>query len=196
MSRPTKSCFLNLTVSLPVKPVSPPFSPPPLPKPSEPVPTDTTIISYPSLTPQLLTSPEPSAWDSDIQATTVLEETPDSFILPGYTEPTSSELQLETLLSDATPAPILPFDSIPIHTYQGKTLIQPTLHRSDLPSSSRVKPSPEPDPTWSRGLGLELSPLKTRSACKKTLTGPSTSGTSSTVTNQGALRGLKALASR
>jgi hypothetical protein len=61
-------------------------------------------------------------------------------------------------------------------------------------STSNFSSTPGSDPHWSRGIGLELSPLKTRSARKKTQTGMKASGNTATVSNQGALRGLKSLA--
>jgi hypothetical protein len=50
-------------------------------------------------------------------------------------------------------------------------------------------------PAWSRGLGYEISPIKTRSAHKKLGNQPSTSvGTLSTNLELGVLRGMKSLA--
>jgi len=48
---------------------------------------------------------------------------------------------------------------------------------------------------WSRGLGYEISPIKTRSACKKLGHQPTSSDRSfSTNLDLGALRGMKSLA--
>jgi hypothetical protein len=88
----------------------------------------------------------------------------------------------------------LPFDSIPIHTYLGNSIIHPNLPPTIHPSSSNIPSTSEPDPHWSRGIGLELSPLKTRSARKKALSGLKASENSATITTQGALRDFKALA--
>jgi hypothetical protein len=97
------------TVSLPTQLVSPYLPSPFLPNPPEPVPPDITNTTYPPLIPQLLTS-DLYERDSETQSTAVSEITPESFILDGYTEPTQSEIQLDTMLSDATPATSLPFD--------------------------------------------------------------------------------------
>jgi hypothetical protein len=164
-----------------------------LPDPPEPAPPYITNTTYPSHIPQLLTS-DLATRDSETQPTTDSEDTPGSFSLVGYTEPTQSEIQLDTMQLDPTPTTSLPFESIPIHTYQGNTLIQPTTLRFDLPSSSRAITSLELDPTWSKGIGLELSPLKTRSACKNTTVGSSTSVTTTSVPTQGVLRAVKSLA--
>jgi hypothetical protein len=134
-----------------------------------------------------------------------LDETPIPHTLPGYTELSQSELQLDTMFPSATTANTLPFDSIPIYTYLGNTIIQPTLPSPDKPSTSNspsldqpsfsnLPTSTNPDPHWSRGIGLELSPLKTRSARKRTQAGLKATGNSAPATTKGALRGLKALA--
>jgi hypothetical protein len=183
-----KFLFDEFSDSLPVKPDPPPHLPTPLPTPSEQVTVGHTPL--PTQTPQFFI---PTAPSSD-QPSTIIEDTPGPSSLPGFSEPTQSVLQLDTMFLNDTPAPPLPYESLPIHTYHGKALYQPTPSPSDRPSSSSTKLLPGPDPTWSRGIGLELSPLKTRSARKKTQAGPATSGTSDTATNQGALRGLKALA--
>jgi hypothetical protein len=160
---------------------------------TEPVPTDSPSIPRPTPTTHLSPS-DPPTGASASHPTTVLVDTPQPYSLPGYTEPTQSELQLETLFPTASSSHSLPFDSIPLPTYQGNFVFQPTLPSSDHPSSSNLPLPPGPDPHWSRGIGLELSPLKTRSARKKSQTGLKASGNTTTVTNQGALRGLKALA--
>jgi hypothetical protein len=160
---------------------------------TEPVPTVSHSIPRPSSTTHLPLS-DPPTGVSATHPTTDITDTPQTCSLPGYTESTQSEFQLETMYPTASSSHSLPFDSIPLPTYLGNTIYHPTLPSADHPSSSNMPLPPGPDPHWSRGIGLELSPLKTRSARKKSQTGPKTSGSTTNVTNQGALRGLKALA--
>jgi hypothetical protein len=122
------------------------------------------------------------------------EKLPEPCSLPGFTEPTQSVLQLDSMFPTPDTTPSLPFESIPINTYLGKALCQPSPSSSNRPSTSSTKPLPGPDPAWSRGIGLELSPLKTRSARRKTQAGQEALDTSSSSTTFGALRDLKALA--
>jgi hypothetical protein len=85
---------------------------------------------------------------------------------------------------------------VPLPTFQGRSLI----HRENLVSSSSTPCDNSGDTSgkdfsWSRGLGLESSPIKTRSAQKKAnsaITLPITSTSDSS--DLGALRGIKALA--
>jgi hypothetical protein len=134
--------------------------------------------------------------DSETVPISATDLSQDSITLAGYTEPSHSTSQLENLLQEDNPTTTLPFDSIPLQSYNGKTIVHPSSLPADQPSSSFVHPSPVLDPTWSKGIGLELSPLKTRSARKKTLTGLSSTTPDSTtsVPTHGALRDLKALA--
>jgi hypothetical protein len=154
---------------------------PTAPEPSTSIPNTTLPITYP-------------ARATETDSFSASEVAQDPIPIAGHTEPSQSETQLDALIQDSFPVPSLPFDSIPIHTYLGKNLVQSSGSHSDRPSSSGVNPSPVLDPTWSRGVGLELSPLKTRSARKKTLTGSSSAVSTIPVPSQGALRGLKALA--
>jgi hypothetical protein len=157
---------------------------------TEPVPTDNLPLPRPTPTTHLPPA-DPTTGDSASFPTTVIADPPQPYTLPGYTESDQSELQLEALFPSAPSSHSLPFDSIPLPTYQGTYVIHPS---SDLPSSSILTIPPGPDPHWSRGIGLELSPLKTRSARKKSQTGLKAPDNSAVVTTQGALRGFKALA--
>jgi hypothetical protein len=122
------------------------------------------------------------------------EASQEPFVLAGFTEPPHSASQLESVLRDATQDTQLPFDSIPLQTYHGKHKIPGSGILIDQPTSSRQTSKTELEPSWSRGAGLELSPLKTRSAKKKTLSGSSSVTVINPNQSQGALRDIKALA--
>jgi hypothetical protein len=131
---------------------------------------------------------------SETDPFTAAEVSQEPISLVGYTEPSHSETQLDNLLRDSSLEPSLPFESLPLHTYHGNLKVLGSGSFSDRPSSSGPKTSIEMEPTWSRGVGLELSPLKTHSARKKTMTGSTSAVSSIPVQSQGALRGIKALA--
>jgi hypothetical protein len=57
-----------------------------------------------------------------------------------------------------------------------------------------MKQNPDTDPSWSRGLGTELSPLKTRSARKKEIAEESSTASQITEQNNRALKGIKSQA--
>jgi hypothetical protein len=60
--------------------------------------------------------------------------------------------------------------------------------------SQGLSSSSTTDPAWSRGLGFEVSPLKTRSARRKAGATLKPLSTTTTTSDLGALRGLKSLA--
>jgi hypothetical protein len=101
-----------------------------------------------------------------------------------------------TGISHLTPTFVEMMHLVPIPTYLGKSHI--ICDSRDLPSSSHCDNSFDPvgkDFSWSRGLGLETSPIKTCSARRKTrssVTHPTV--TSTDTSDLGALRGIKSLA--
>jgi hypothetical protein len=113
---------------------------------------------------------------------------------PGYTEQPHSARDLDQLIHTIIPASPLPFDSLPIPLYLGKLLTPPPTPIGNTPSTSGVKEHTATAPSWSRGLGSEISPLKTRSARKKESTEASSSASQPTEHTNRALRGVKAQA--
>jgi hypothetical protein len=121
------------------------------------------------------------------------------------TRPAGTELLLSpslaqglsnTGLSHSSPTPVEMLHPVPIPTYLGKS---PIINDSrDLPSTSHCdfsSDSARKDFSWSRGLGLETSPIKTRSARRKSCTSVTLPTVTSTDTSDlGALRGIKSLA--
>jgi hypothetical protein len=85
--------------------------------------------------------------------------------------------------------------SVPLPVYLGKAVLNEALDGECASSSKIHNISKEKEFVWSRGLGIEVSPIKTRSSRKKGIGGISNSEVkeSSTV-DSGALRALKALA--
>jgi hypothetical protein len=164
---------------------------PDLPTPStEPVPS--VSLPLPNSSSETFPSPtNPTTRVSSSPSNTTIANSPQPYTLPGYTEPDQSELRLEALFPTALSSHSLPFESLPLPTYQGNSVIHPS---PDLPSSSTQIFPTGPDPHWSRGIGLELSPLKTCSARKNSQTELKAPEDSAAVTTHGALRGFKALA--
>jgi hypothetical protein len=121
-------------------------------------------------------------------------EEEDSIIVPGFVEPTISNHSLDKMISSLVPSINGNFGSLPIPTYLGKDLVTSSSSKGGSSVTSGVGTDPGKDPTWSRGLGLELSPIKTRSARKKAGSVGSSSAIQSVVLDQGALRGMKSLA--
>jgi hypothetical protein len=160
---------------------------------AEPAPSGSAFLPRPAPSSQPLHS-APSTLEPVPPPTIAITNTPEPFTLPGYTEPSQSDIQLESLFPTITTAHSLPFDSIPLHTYLGNSIIQPNIPPSNHPSSSNIPTTSKPNPHWSRGIGLEISPLKTRSARKKKMSGLEALENYATITNQGALRDFKALA--
>jgi hypothetical protein len=85
--------------------------------------------------------------------------------------------------------------SVPLATFQGLSVVQPPL-LSDLTYTPETGSGVVGTSyAWSRGLGFETSPIKTRSARKKASLCIDKKDLSNTiVTDLGALRGLKSLA--
>jgi hypothetical protein len=136
----------------------------------------------------------PTQLISEIDPLNTLNDISEPNPLAGFAEPPLSDTQLDSIIRDLPTDSTLPFESLPLHTYHGNSTTVGLGRTADNTSSSRLFPSTFPDPTWSRGVGQELSPLKTRSARKKILTGSTSADSSTPVPTPVALRGLKALA--
>jgi hypothetical protein len=91
----------------------------------------------------------------------------DSFISLGYGEPTISDHSLDRMISALVPSINGKLKLHPIPTYPGKDLVTSSSSKGVHFDPSGVGIDPGKEPAWSRGLGLELSPIKTRSARKK-----------------------------
>jgi hypothetical protein len=85
--------------------------------------------------------------------------------------------------------------SVPLVTFQGIFVVQPPL-QNDLTFTPEIGSGvARTSYAWSRGLGFETSPIKTRSVRKKAIQSSGKKDQSiSIVSDSGVLRGLKALA--
>jgi hypothetical protein len=88
-------------------------------------------------------------------------------LLPGYGEPAASEHSLDRMLSDLVPSYREVTSPVPIPTFLGKVVVVSGGPSDVATVSGSSEVSSGKDLAWSRGLGLELSPVKTRSARKK-----------------------------
>jgi hypothetical protein len=119
----------------------------------------------------------------------------DSVIVSGYSESTVSDSVLDRMLTDLITPLAKASNPLPLTTFVGNV---PLDRQVDLGVSEAPKLSGSSivaDPAWSRGLGFEVSPIKTRSARRKagacSYTPDNLPVTSS---DQRALRGMKSLA--
>jgi hypothetical protein len=149
-----------------------------------------TLATQPSTSTLLPISP-PLAIESILQHSHELEE---YNRLSGLSEIVSDDNNLDVVLDTLLPSykEFLSPTSLP--TYLGNLHSLPDLG-TRVVSTENTTTCSEKDFTWSRGHGFEHSPIKTRSARRKegsTSTLPV--ATSSSLTNIGALRGMKALA--
>jgi hypothetical protein len=85
-------------------------------------------------------------------------------MLPGFSQPTDEGSKLlEALNATFSTDPPENFTHLPV--FRGNELINPA--REEGTSSSRPTDSAQKTFAWSRGIGVELSPLQTRSSRKK-----------------------------
>ena len=108
----------------------------------------------------------------------------------------SGHSTLRNLLTTSAPTTVETLLPVPIPTFQGRSPI--IRESSDLPiSSPHVNTSDTTgiDYSWSHGLGLENSPIKTRSARRKATTSFTLPNNYSIDSSDlGVLRGIKSLA--
>jgi hypothetical protein len=116
-------------------------------------------------------------------------------LISRLSEPTAGLSSITTVMNSLVPLSRESFSPIPLPTYIGNTYLAPPSSPGATTSSLTNPTDPPLNYTWSRGLGSDFSPVKTRSTRKKLLreTNPSTVLDSST-TESGALRAVKALA--
>jgi hypothetical protein len=97
------------------------------------------------------------------------EEERDCFLLSGYRESEPGECSLGETLESLVPLHREVVTPLSIPTYQGRNV----LKFMELWSFRAVRKvwwgSWDFDFSWSKGLGFETSPIKTRSACKKSI---------------------------
>jgi hypothetical protein len=119
----------------------------------------------------------------------------DSSTTSGYREPDFSDHTLDSLITSLVPSYREASSPIPIPTFLGKEVINRAETSGASGASTCVGEDSGKDLAWSRGLGFEVSPIKTRSARKKAGTNLTFSAHQlSTNIEQGALRGMKSLA--
>jgi hypothetical protein len=119
----------------------------------------------------------------------------DPYILSGYRENEPGDCTLGETLDSLVPLLREVDVFVPLSTFQGKNFVT-------LPGSTELTGQSGnrfggvgTSYAWSRGLGFETSPIKTRSTRKKaTLSVDTPDPPTTTVTDSGALRGMKALA--
>jgi len=86
-------------------------------------------------------------------------------LLSGYRQPEENEDSLLAALSSSTLAQFLPDSASQLPIFRGKEHIAPSTDAGT--SSSHQARTLDKSFAWSRGIGVELSPLQTRSARKK-----------------------------
>jgi hypothetical protein len=111
-----------------------------------------------------------------------------------YRDPNDEETSLTTVLNS-----LLPFirdqeSTTHLSIYLGKFVINPPAGVGEASCLCSIVEGVGKDFFWSRGLGLEHSSVKTRSALKKSTILSSLETNTCTTTEGGALRELKALA--
>jgi hypothetical protein len=116
-------------------------------------------------------------------------------VIPGYQESQEGDSSLSTVLDSLIPYLRDNCDPNPLPTYLGNRVVIPSSIIGDLGEASNSETEPVKAYAWSRGLGIEYSPIKTRSTRKKlqaTVNSPSIVDPSSS--ESGALRAVKDLA--
>jgi len=78
---------------------------------------------------------------------------------PYYREPEEDEASLNSVLDSLIPFIKDNKDAIKLPTYRGKALIEPSTILEATTSKDNLAKGGK-DYAWSRGLGIELSPLK------------------------------------
>jgi len=86
-------------------------------------------------------------------------------VLPGYSQPDEDEDILLAALSSSTSSQFLPDSATQLQIFRGKELIAPSIDVGT--SSTQLTLKDAKNFAWSRGIGVELSPLQTRSSRKK-----------------------------
>lgn len=125
-----------------------------------------------------------------------VDERVDSPILPGFREADFDDQTLVEALDHLAPPRCKEGGLIPLDTFLGNSIIPPS-YSSELSRVLEAGPGGSSTSySWSRGLGFETSPIKTRSERKKANLSRDSFEvvTLSTGSDTGAFRGLKSLA--
>jgi len=112
---------------------------------------------------------------------------------PGYREPEEDSSTLSVVLDSFIPFLRESEALIPLPSFLRKKSIDPCVERGEASTSRVLVGEGGKDFAWSRALGIELSPVKTRSDRKKTCTKLKEDYASHFPTDGRALRDLKAL---
>jgi len=119
----------------------------------------------------------------------------DNFILPRFREPELGEISIGVVMESLIPSYRETMSPTPIPTYQRRSIVSRVGTSGDTGLLENSREGTGKDYVWSRVLGYEISPIKTRSAQKKTVTIPTTPDLIfSNISDNGALRGMKSLA--
>jgi hypothetical protein len=88
-------------------------------------------------------------------------------VISGYQESQEGDSSLSTVLDSLIPYLRDNSDPTPLPTYLGNRVVNPSSIIGDLGEASNSETEPVKTYAWSRGLGIEYSPIKTRSTRKK-----------------------------
>jgi hypothetical protein len=123
------------------------------------------------------------------------EPVEDSYFFPGFRDPELGESSIGVVLESLVPSYKETLSPTPIPTYQGMYVVSRVRTSGDTSLIEGIGEGTGKDYTWLRVLGYDISPIKTRSACKKAITIPTTPNLFfSNIYDNGVLRGMKALA--
>jgi hypothetical protein len=116
-------------------------------------------------------------------------------LVPGFREPDYGDISLDRVLTSLVPSFREATSPIPLPTYLGKEVTHRAESSGDFGVTNCEGEETGKGFAWSRGLGYEFSPIKTRSARKKAgINSTFFAQHLSTNTDLGVLRGMKALA--
>jgi hypothetical protein len=119
----------------------------------------------------------------------------DRICVSRYQESEEGESTLSAVLDSLIPYLRDTSDPIPLPTFLGNRMVTPSGTLGELDEASNTELEPVKAYAWSRGLGIEYSPIKTRSTRKKQQEKViSTAVVDPSTAESGALRAVKALA--
>jgi hypothetical protein len=113
---------------------------------------------------------------------------------PGYREPKEDDTSLSVVLDSLIPFIRDPNSLFKLPVYLGNFVLDSANCDGEAISSCPRAEGAGKEFTWSRGLGIEYSSVKTRSARKKSAVSSTLEFNSRPSTDSGALRAMKALA--
>jgi hypothetical protein len=113
---------------------------------------------------------------------------------PGYKEPKDEETSLSVVLDSLIPFIRDNDANVQLPIYLGKSVIDPVAGKGEASCLRSILVEARKEFAWSKGLGIEHSSVKTKSAQKKSSLESSLDTVSHTYTKGGALRAMKTLA--